>query len=236
MNTAIKAITIILAAIGLMAIGAIIYSSVTDTDSTRRRVEVLKSNKQGDPDANRYDFSNDEEGGAMESGDGGEMEQTSPVEGSEAGDQSGAEDPSDEADTPTTVTLTGQGWAWQRTEYTNGETVTPEDPSQYVAQFTEEKTFSSTTGCNNFAGSYTINGNSFSFGPIAATKRACLVPTLESEYGEMLSKVVSYRIEGDLLVFLLSGRSGTMTFRANGSPIHTEPAAQGTNALYQSAN
>ncbi len=33
--------------------------------TTRRRVEVLKSNKQGDPDANRYDFGTDDSGNSF---------------------------------------------------------------------------------------------------------------------------------------------------------------------------
>lgn len=42
------------------------------------------------------------------------------------------------------------------------------------------------TGCNNFMGSYTINGNAISFGPLASTRKAC-IPALSEQEAAMLA-------------------------------------------------
>ncbi|HYC92710.1 MAG TPA: META domain-containing protein [Thermoanaerobaculia bacterium] len=57
-------------------------------------------------------------------------------------------------------------------------------------------------GCNQYRATYTESGSSLTFGPIGATKRACVDPEgnrRESEYFDALSRVASYAISGNRL-------------------------------------
>ena len=57
-------------------------------------------------------------------------------------------------------------------------------------------------GCNQYRATYTDSGSSLTFGPIAATKRACVEPERnrqETEYFDALARVASYEISGDRL-------------------------------------
>jgi putative lipoprotein len=59
-------------------------------------------------------------------------------------------------------------------------------------------------GCNSFHATYSLEGGTFRFGPIAATRRACPPPQTEQEtrYFAALEATRSYRIEGGALVLL----------------------------------
>ena len=57
-------------------------------------------------------------------------------------------------------------------------------------------------GCNQYHATYTASGSTLTFGPIAATKRACLEDDRnrgEVAYFEALSKVASYFATADRL-------------------------------------
>ena len=56
-------------------------------------------------------------------------------------------------------------------------------------------------GCNRFHGAATIDGNTITFGPLAATRKMC-VPALmdqEQKFFAGLADVKSYRLEGPYL-------------------------------------
>ena len=66
-------------------------------------------------------------------------------------------------------------------------------------------------GCNRFSGSYTLDGTSLSFGPLAMTRRACLEEALnrqETAFGQALSDTRAWRLAGDTLV--LAGGAGDL--------------------------
>ena len=60
-------------------------------------------------------------------------------------------------------------------------------------------------GCNNYSGSYQIDGASLTFGMMIATEMACPEPEgvmeTENTFLKMFSKVDSYEIQGEKLVF-----------------------------------
>jgi putative lipoprotein len=61
-------------------------------------------------------------------------------------------------------------------------------------QFTDGNAVGS-GGCNQYRATYVASGTSLTFGPAAATKRACLEPEgnrRETEYFDALSRVASY--------------------------------------------
>lgn len=68
-------------------------------------------------------------------------------------------------------------------------------------------------GCNNFRGTYTLEGGVLEFGPIASTRRACPEPQMQQEgrFFDALAATRGYRIEGATLVLLDS--AGTAVVR-----------------------
>jgi len=190
---------------------------------------VLNVNKQGDPDANRYDFGannidndcDDPDGeGLCEALDDDDDGDSIPTENDESAAnlecgqgtilEGGACIPDGIAADP----LAGTSWTWEETFYNNDDVIVPVDSSDFVARFSEDGTFSSTTDCNNTFGSYTLGDDtSLTFGPMAATMMACMEETKEMAYGGMLSEVSSYMIDDSgKLVLMLKYDSGSMIF------------------------
>lgn len=60
-------------------------------------------------------------------------------------------------------------------------------------------TASGSSGCNTFSGSYTIDGTSLSFGPMAVTQKACEpeVSAVETDYLTALQGVTAWAIPAD---------------------------------------
>jgi heat shock protein HslJ len=71
---------------------------------------------------------------------------------------------------------------------------------------------SGTGGCNTFSGTYTTDGDSISFGPLASTMMACEPPIMEQEtvYLAALDGATTYTVDGDSLT--ISGDAGTLTY------------------------
>ena len=55
------------------------------------------------------------------------------------------------------------------------------------------------SGCNNYNGSFSTEGNKISFGPIASTRRMCLVMTSETELYELFGKTLIFTINNGSL-------------------------------------
>jgi heat shock protein HslJ len=75
---------------------------------------------------------------------------------------------------------------------------------------------SGSTGCNQFGGSFTRDGEQLRFGPLATTRRACTDPALERQetiYLRVLASTDGARVAGDTLV-LLSGGAPAARFAA----------------------
>ena len=76
-----------------------------------------------------------------------------------------------------------------------------------------ETDVSGTGGCNTFSGTYTTDGDTISFGPLASTMMACEPPIMEQEtvYFAALDGATTYAVDGDTLT--ISGDAGTLTLR-----------------------
>jgi heat shock protein HslJ len=70
--------------------------------------------------------------------------------------------------------------------------------------FDKDKRAHGNGGCNMFQGSYDVQGNDLTFGPLAATRMACPTPQMEVEqlFFRNLAKVASYQLEGNTLNLL----------------------------------
>ncbi len=77
-----------------------------------------------------------------------------------------------------------------------------------------EDRLSGFTGCNDFTGSYSVDGDRLELGVVAATRKACLEGmNIEQRYLQALRAVDAYRISGNMLVLLEDG-SPRLGFRA----------------------
>lgn len=195
-----------------------------------RRVEVLKSNKTGDPDANKYDLNepcNDTDQDCT-GPDGQAMNPSDPIPDIDTTTEQevfdALDDDSDGDSLPTegeatimndenSLAVDGMTWLWKETQYSNDDIVVPADSTQFAAQFTTDGQFSSSTDCNTVGGSYTLDSNSLTFGPLFSTKKACIGETKEMEYSNMLAEVTSYMIDDNgNLVLMLKYDTGSMIF------------------------
>lgn len=113
------------------------------------------------------------------------------------------------------VGIEGTEWVWKGLVSQDGSSVTPEDPSQFIATFTqEENRFNSTTDCNSMFGSYSVEDSKLTFGPLASTMMACQ-DSLENTYSQALSKVERFEVssEGQKSLRLI-GPESILTFSA----------------------
>jgi heat shock protein HslJ len=73
---------------------------------------------------------------------------------------------------------------------------------------------SGSSGCNGFAGTYTIEGGRIAFGPLMGTMMACPQPAMSIEQAvrKALTGAVPYTLAGDTLTFTAGGT--TLVFKA----------------------
>lgn len=100
-------------------------------------------------------------------------------------------------------------------------TLTSADGTDAVAEATANLTLtdgqaSGSGGCNSFNGSYTLDGDQLSFGPLASTQMACEEPVMaqEATVFSVLGAAESYSIDGDQLT--ISSPAGSLVYTAEG--------------------
>jgi len=120
---------------------------------------------------------------------------------------------SDTVDVVIDPSLTANQWQWQTTEYSDDTVIIPENSGDFIASFSDEGQFSSSTDCNQTFGSYSIGeDNALIFVPLASTLMFC-ENSQETEYGNMLSEISSYMIaDNGNLVLMIKYDSGSMIF------------------------
>ena len=92
-----------------------------------------------------------------------------------------------------------RGPDWRLTSL-DGATVP--DAIEITLRFDGQGRISGKGACNRYAGSYTLTGETLSFGPAAATRMACPEPqmAMEREFHAMLPRVTRFDIgEGGIL-------------------------------------
>ena len=78
-----------------------------------------------------------------------------------------------------------------------------------------------TGGCNGYGGTYQVDGNSISFGPITSTKMACAdaqATEQEGRYLQALESASEYAVEGDQLNVTYDDGNGVLIFEPVLSP------------------
>ena len=99
--------------------------------------------------------------------------------------------------------LTGVEW---RVRELSGHAIAPSLNRQqpFIFLDSEKKQASGYAGCNRFFGGYELEGEALTFGPIAATKRACpdLEEAVETEFLKVLDSTRRWRIVDGTLELL----------------------------------
>jgi heat shock protein HslJ len=110
------------------------------------------------------------------------------------------------AGSPAPVGLAGTSWTLADLDGTTPAGAAP------TLEFREDGTAGGMSGCNSYNGSYTVDGNTITFGPLISTKMACEQPlmTMESAYLAALQGATAAAVDEDGNL-VLSG-TATMTF------------------------
>jgi heat shock protein HslJ len=108
--------------------------------------------------------------------------------------------------------------SWEVTGYNNGAgaLVSVAIGTEVTASFGADGMLHGSGGCNDYSGSYVLDGERFSIGPLATTRKACEEPVMEQEdrFLAALQAAAGYRLEPHIVVLLLSdGASGVSLAR-----------------------
>lgn len=112
------------------------------------------------------------------------------------------------------VQLTASVWAWQGTQMSDDTRIVPDDPARYTLEFQPNERVGVRADCNGGSGTYTLDGNRLSFGPIALTRMMCPPGSKDAEYLRGLGQVSGYLFRAGDLVLTLKVDSGSMRFAA----------------------
>lgn len=94
---------------------------------------------------------------------------------------------------------------WQATFYNNGSqaVVGVLEGSSLTASFAEGDNLSGNSGCNSYNGSYKVDGNQITIGPLASTMKFCDEPAgvmeQEAQFLAALQSAASFQVEGNVL-------------------------------------
>ncbi len=88
----------------------------------------------------------------------------------------------------------------------NGQEITTQNPT-ITFDLNENRVYGY-SGCNNFNGSFTVENNNITFGPIAATKKMCMDNSSEDELFKILQGTKTFSVENNTLT--LSEVNGTL--------------------------
>lgn len=133
-----------------------------------------------------------------------------------------------------TANLPLEGTLWQLSSYVGPEGGELQVPAGLAATARlEGGTVAGNGGCNEYSGSYTLDGDALTFGPVASTRMACLGPgdALETAYFAALDRVATYVIDDVTLIMKNADGDAIATFGEG-----TEASLTGTDWVAVSIN
>jgi len=94
-----------------------------------------------------------------------------------------------------------EGTTWRLTELPGAQSAALGQLSRPVTVRFESGQLTGFGGCNNFAGSYALEGDSLTVGPVATTQMACADPgsSVEQAFHAAMSGTLRYAVDGDEL-------------------------------------
>lgn len=112
---------------------------------------------------------------------------------------------------PSSSPLEAHSWKWEYTEYDDGTIIDP-NSEEFIATFSAPNEFTSQTDCNGVFGSYQTSGAILTFSTSAATEMYCEGEMYEQKYTQMISQVISYRLDTENHLVLVTEDGGSMVF------------------------
>ena len=114
---------------------------------------------------------------------------------------------------PDSMALDMKTWTWRQTQYNNDTELTPNQTEAFTLTLSDDGSVSATTDCNSMNGTYELDGNQITFGPMAMTRMFC-PESQEQDFAKMFEEIQSYFFTSTgELVFEFKFDSGTATFR-----------------------
>jgi putative lipoprotein len=99
--------------------------------------------------------------------------------------------------------LTNTYWKLVNLNETDVVMVEDQEREAFLQLRDDTKSVKGFAGCNTFTGSYTVDGNDLSFGPLAATRKACPAGMeTESEFFQVLDGTTHFSIHEETLTLL----------------------------------
>ncbi len=94
------------------------------------------------------------------------------------------------------------------------------DRARTTIAFNEDGRAAGNGGCNRFTGSYTLDGDGISFGPMAGTMMACpdALMNQDRRFHEALGQVTRWRIDAQTGLLHLENQDGETLIRAAALP------------------
>jgi heat shock protein HslJ len=118
------------------------------------------------------------------------------------------------------LSLTGTNWIANGVNNGRGGVQSIVIGNEITAVFGEEGSLSGSAGCNNYGGTYEVDGENMSIGPLAVTAMFCEQPEgtmdQESEYLAALETVAAWSIDGDVLDLSTSEGARAVSYNAGG--------------------
>ena len=110
--------------------------------------------------------------------------------------------------------LSGPGWQWVQTLYSDDRKVVPSDPKNYTVQFRDDGTLNVKADCNQKGGAYSVSPTerTVSIEITPSTMAYCPEESLEEEFIRGLTAGAIYFIKDGDLYIDLKFDSGTMRF------------------------
>jgi heat shock protein HslJ len=112
---------------------------------------------------------------------------------------------------PTSTSIVG---SWRLASYGSGDTIsTALADVEADLTFKEDGTVTGTSGCNEFGGSYTVEGDQITFNDIVSTLKLCDTPIMDQEEAmqQVLTGTATYQIEGNSLTITNQDRVLVLT-------------------------
>jgi heat shock protein HslJ len=112
-----------------------------------------------------------------------------------------------------------EGGTWRLEELPGAQPAALAALKRPVTMRLESGRLSGFAGCNNFTGSYSLDGSQLKIGPVASTQMACPEPgsSIESAFHKALSGSLSIAVDGDHLT-ATTASGDTLRFRQEPPP------------------
>lgn len=120
----------------------------------------------------------------------------------------------------------GKTWYWLGTQFNDDTTLSITDPAQYSVQFNSDGTYNGQADCNQFTGSFTVEGAAITMLPGIMTLAACPEGSQSDAFLQQLGNVATYLLQDGFLYLDIAMDSGTMQFSEQPvAPASAEPYA-----------